>query len=175
MCKCCYTTSSGRVYTSDFEPVTNPKFDDGFEKNLTSVRQVKGTVFLWLWNDSFYCLFFPPFSFFVFFFLFALLFLPVVVFFTVFLSFVFSCCVFLSCFLSSFISFFLFCLIGLDQVWEYVPIMPSCGNRGSRCAARPPTAAVFFSPLSFSPSFLWGPSISGGLSLWAAVRDGLQA
>lgn len=96
-------------------------------------------------------------------------------FFTVFLSFVFSCCVFLSCFLSSFISFFLFCLIGLDQVWEYVPIMPSCGNRGSRCAARPPTAAVFFSPLSFSPSFLWGPSISGGLSLWAAVRDGLQA
>lgn len=43
MCKCCYTTSSGRVYTSDFEPVTNPKFDDGFEKNLTSVRQVKGS------------------------------------------------------------------------------------------------------------------------------------
>lgn len=42
MCKCCYTTSTGRVYTSDFEPVTNPKFDDGFEKNLTSVRQVKG-------------------------------------------------------------------------------------------------------------------------------------
>lgn len=42
MCKCCYTTSSGRVYTSDFEPVTTPKFDDGFEKNLTSVRQVKG-------------------------------------------------------------------------------------------------------------------------------------
>ncbi|XP_028274669.1 serine/threonine-protein kinase NLK isoform X1 [Parambassis ranga] len=41
MCKCCYTTSSGRVYTSDFEPVTNPKFDDGFEKNLSSVRQVK--------------------------------------------------------------------------------------------------------------------------------------
>lgn len=42
MCKCCYTTSSGRVYTSDFEPVTNPKFDDGFEKNLSAVRQVKG-------------------------------------------------------------------------------------------------------------------------------------
>lgn len=42
MCTCCYTTSSGRVYTSDFEPVTNPKFDDGFEKNLSSVRQVKG-------------------------------------------------------------------------------------------------------------------------------------
>ncbi|XP_043975323.1 serine/threonine-protein kinase NLK isoform X3 [Gambusia affinis] len=44
MCKCCYTTSSGRVYTSDFEPVTNSKFDDGFEKNLTSVRQVKEII-----------------------------------------------------------------------------------------------------------------------------------
>ncbi|XP_034557717.1 serine/threonine-protein kinase NLK [Notolabrus celidotus] len=44
MCKCCYTTSSGRVYTSDFEPVTNPKFDDGFEKNLSSVRQVKEII-----------------------------------------------------------------------------------------------------------------------------------
>ncbi|XP_054455189.1 serine/threonine-protein kinase NLK-like, partial [Anoplopoma fimbria] len=44
MCKCCYTTSSGRVYTSDFEPVTNPKFDDGFEKNLSSVRQVKDII-----------------------------------------------------------------------------------------------------------------------------------
>lgn len=151
-------------------------------------------VWRWLWEKSnisaagqryslsltlkwlFFSVFsFHPFLSLFFFFLFAQLFLPVVVFFTVFLSFVFSCCVFLSCFLSSFISFFLFCLIGLDQVWEYVPIMPSCGNRGSRCAARPPTAAVFFSPLSFSPSFLWGPSISGGLSLWAAVRDGLQA
>lgn len=63
MCKCCYTTSSGRVYTSDFEPVTNAKFDDGFEKNLTSVRQVKGearcpseawsrfmTVCVWSWK-----------------------------------------------------------------------------------------------------------------------------
>uniref|UniRef100_A0A8C2WM36 mitogen-activated protein kinase n=1 Tax=Cyclopterus lumpus TaxID=8103 RepID=A0A8C2WM36_CYCLU len=44
MCKCCYTTSSGRVYTSDFEPVTNPKFDDGFEKNLSSVRRVKEII-----------------------------------------------------------------------------------------------------------------------------------
>lgn len=42
MCQCCYTTASGRVYTSDFEPVTSLKFDDGFEKNLSSVRQVKG-------------------------------------------------------------------------------------------------------------------------------------
>ncbi|PWA22099.1 hypothetical protein CCH79_00010236 [Gambusia affinis] len=46
MCKCCYTTSSGRVYTSDFEPVTNSKFDDGFEKNLTSVRQKGSRVAL---------------------------------------------------------------------------------------------------------------------------------
>ncbi|KPP68974.1 serine/threonine-protein kinase NLK-like, partial [Scleropages formosus] len=44
MCKCCCSTSSGRAYTSDFEPVTNPKFDDGFEKNLTSVRQVKEII-----------------------------------------------------------------------------------------------------------------------------------
>ncbi|XP_051814292.1 serine/threonine-protein kinase NLK isoform X2 [Acanthochromis polyacanthus] len=44
MCKCCFTTSSGRVYTSDFEPITNPKFDDGFEKNLSSVRQVKEII-----------------------------------------------------------------------------------------------------------------------------------
>ncbi|XP_072312614.1 serine/threonine-protein kinase NLK [Eucyclogobius newberryi] len=44
MCKCCYTTSTGRVYTSDFEPVTDPKFDDGFEKNLSSVRQVKEII-----------------------------------------------------------------------------------------------------------------------------------
>uniref|UniRef100_A0A8C0W0Q2 mitogen-activated protein kinase n=1 Tax=Castor canadensis TaxID=51338 RepID=A0A8C0W0Q2_CASCN len=32
------------VYTSDFEPVTNPKFDDTFEKNLSSVRQVKEII-----------------------------------------------------------------------------------------------------------------------------------
>ncbi|KAM8853853.1 serine/threonine-protein kinase NLK isoform 3-T3 [Synchiropus picturatus] len=44
MCKCCSTTSSGRVYTSDFEPVSNPKFDDGFEKNMSSVRQVKEII-----------------------------------------------------------------------------------------------------------------------------------
>ncbi|KAM7413777.1 hypothetical protein PAMA_020917 [Pampus argenteus] len=47
MCKCCYTTSSGRVYTSDFEPVTNPKFDDGFEKNLSSVRQRSSISSFW--------------------------------------------------------------------------------------------------------------------------------
>ena len=54
MCKCCFSTSTGRVYTSDFEPVTNPKFDDTFEKNLSSVRQVKGKCVFWLsarWDD----------------------------------------------------------------------------------------------------------------------------
>lgn len=55
MCKCCYTTSSGRVYTSDFEPVTNPKFDDGFEKNLSSVRQVKGQPRSLLFRAVFGC------------------------------------------------------------------------------------------------------------------------
>ncbi|KAM9801210.1 serine/threonine-protein kinase NLK [Neosynchiropus ocellatus] len=44
MCKCCFTTSSGRVYTSDFEPATHPKFDDGFEKKMSSVRQVKEII-----------------------------------------------------------------------------------------------------------------------------------
>ena len=44
MCKCCFSTSTGRVYTSDFEPVTNPKLDDTFEKNLSSVRQVKEII-----------------------------------------------------------------------------------------------------------------------------------
>nr|XP_033777514.1 serine/threonine-protein kinase NLK isoform X5 [Geotrypetes seraphini] len=44
MCKCCFSTSTGRVYTSDFEPITNPKFDDTFEKNLSSVRQVKEII-----------------------------------------------------------------------------------------------------------------------------------
>ncbi|XP_053729420.1 serine/threonine-protein kinase NLK isoform X8 [Synchiropus splendidus] len=44
MCKCCSTTSSGRVYTTDFEPVSNPKFDDSFEKNMSSVRQVKEII-----------------------------------------------------------------------------------------------------------------------------------
>ncbi|KAL6104945.1 nlk [Pungitius sinensis] len=44
MCRCCYSSSPGRVYTSDFEPVTEPKFDDGFEKNLSSVRQVKEII-----------------------------------------------------------------------------------------------------------------------------------
>ena len=37
MRKCCFSTSVGRVYTSDFEPVTNPKFNDSFEKNLSYV------------------------------------------------------------------------------------------------------------------------------------------
>ncbi|EMP37686.1 BTB/POZ domain-containing adapter for CUL3-mediated RhoA degradation protein 2 [Chelonia mydas] len=46
MCKCCFSTSTGRVYTSDFEPITNPKFDDTFEKNLSSVRQVKADFLL---------------------------------------------------------------------------------------------------------------------------------
>ena len=31
-----------RAYTADFEPTALPRFDDSFEKHLTSVRQVKG-------------------------------------------------------------------------------------------------------------------------------------
>ncbi|XP_069471121.1 serine/threonine-protein kinase NLK isoform X2 [Ambystoma mexicanum] len=44
MCKCCFSTSTGRAYTNDFEPITNTKFDDTFEKNLSSVRQVKEII-----------------------------------------------------------------------------------------------------------------------------------
>ncbi|PIO14588.1 hypothetical protein AB205_0090890 [Aquarana catesbeiana] len=42
MCHCCYSVSSGRVYTADFEPTATDRFDDSYEKSLTSVWQVKG-------------------------------------------------------------------------------------------------------------------------------------
>lgn len=48
MCTCCFSVSSGRVYTSDFEPRADPKFDGSYEKNLTSVWQVKGSCCLFL-------------------------------------------------------------------------------------------------------------------------------
>lgn len=41
MCCCCHTTATGRKYASDFEPASPFLFDDCFEKNLTSVHQVK--------------------------------------------------------------------------------------------------------------------------------------
>ncbi|XP_069508068.1 serine/threonine-protein kinase NLK2-like isoform X1 [Ambystoma mexicanum] len=44
MCSCCFSIATGRVYTSDFEPSASPKFDDTYEKNLTSVWQVKELV-----------------------------------------------------------------------------------------------------------------------------------
>ncbi|KAH0626396.1 hypothetical protein JD844_001354 [Phrynosoma platyrhinos] len=44
MCTCCFSVSSGRVYTSDFEPRADPMFDGSYEKNLTSVWQVKELV-----------------------------------------------------------------------------------------------------------------------------------
>ncbi|XP_063157414.1 serine/threonine-protein kinase NLK2-like [Candoia aspera] len=44
MCTCCFSVSSGRIYTSDFEPRADPKFDGSYEKNLTSVWQVKELV-----------------------------------------------------------------------------------------------------------------------------------
>lgn len=47
MCKCCFTTSSGmRQYTVDFEPSATLPFDDLWERKLTSVQQVKGSVLL---------------------------------------------------------------------------------------------------------------------------------
>nr|XP_032823522.1 serine/threonine-protein kinase NLK [Petromyzon marinus] len=45
MCSCCHSAGTGRVYTGDFEPPANPRFDDSFEKNLTSVRQVKEMIY----------------------------------------------------------------------------------------------------------------------------------
>ncbi|KAG8197837.1 hypothetical protein JTE90_020114 [Oedothorax gibbosus] len=45
MCSCCWS-SRGRtmMYTDDFEPVARHKFDDSFERNLTSVSQVKAQL-----------------------------------------------------------------------------------------------------------------------------------
>ncbi|KAK6467653.1 nemo-like kinase [Huso huso] len=44
MCRCCFTVASGRVYTRDFEPVASGRFDDQYEKTLTSVWQVKELI-----------------------------------------------------------------------------------------------------------------------------------
>ncbi|XP_023230246.1 serine/threonine-protein kinase NLK-like [Centruroides sculpturatus] len=41
MCCCCQTTTAGRHYVSDFEPIAPHPFDDSFERNLSSVHQVK--------------------------------------------------------------------------------------------------------------------------------------
>lgn len=41
MCCCCHTTTAGRHYVADFEPVALQPFDDAFEKDLTIVQQVK--------------------------------------------------------------------------------------------------------------------------------------
>ncbi|XP_077996275.1 serine/threonine-protein kinase NLK-like isoform X1 [Glandiceps talaboti] len=41
MCKCCHNTSSGRQYTSDFEPASQVPFNSTFEDGLSSVHHVK--------------------------------------------------------------------------------------------------------------------------------------
>ncbi|NP_001161596.1 nemo-like protein kinase [Saccoglossus kowalevskii] len=41
MCRCCHNTSSGRQYTSDFEPIAPVPFDSNFEDHLTTAHQVK--------------------------------------------------------------------------------------------------------------------------------------
>lgn len=46
MCRCCQTTPAGRQYVNDFEPVSPHIFDDCFEKDLTSVHQVRGILLL---------------------------------------------------------------------------------------------------------------------------------
>ncbi|XP_067882688.1 serine/threonine-protein kinase NLK2-like isoform X2 [Heterodontus francisci] len=44
MCHCCVSVTAGRIYTSDFEPVASRKFDDTYEKSLSSVWQVKELI-----------------------------------------------------------------------------------------------------------------------------------
>ena len=41
MCTCCYSTNSGRRYTSDFEPTCPQPFSYEFEDSLTSCHRVK--------------------------------------------------------------------------------------------------------------------------------------
>lgn len=41
MCRCCHTVGGVRRYASDLEPLAPTVFDDGFEKGLHSVHQVK--------------------------------------------------------------------------------------------------------------------------------------
>lgn len=41
MCRCCYNTSQGRQYTTDFEPVSMSPFDYNIGDELTSVSQAK--------------------------------------------------------------------------------------------------------------------------------------
>ena len=42
MCKCCQTTTAGRQYTTDFEPVCVQPFCYSFESELTSLQKVRG-------------------------------------------------------------------------------------------------------------------------------------
>jgi len=41
MCRCCHSVSGSRRYANDFEPSAPIEFDDSFERDLTSVHQVK--------------------------------------------------------------------------------------------------------------------------------------
>nr|XP_042702140.1 serine/threonine-protein kinase NLK2-like isoform X1 [Chrysemys picta bellii] len=44
MCRCCHSLASGRIYASDFEPPAAPRFDDAYERGLSSVWQAKELV-----------------------------------------------------------------------------------------------------------------------------------
>ncbi|GFX72501.1 hypothetical protein TNCV_4060981 [Trichonephila clavipes] len=50
MCRCCQTTPAGRQYIADFEPVSPHVFDDCFEKDLTSVHQVKDRLYQFIFE-----------------------------------------------------------------------------------------------------------------------------
>lgn len=54
MCKCCYSApQAARHYSPDLEPVAPHAFHDGWERKLTSVHQVKGTVKHKIFSDVF--------------------------------------------------------------------------------------------------------------------------
>lgn len=45
MCRCCNSISGTRRYANELEPAATQNFDDTFERELSSVHQVKGKHF----------------------------------------------------------------------------------------------------------------------------------
>jgi len=45
MCKCCHTTTAGRQYTNDFEPICHQPFSYAFEDELVSVSKVREKLY----------------------------------------------------------------------------------------------------------------------------------
>ena len=45
MCRCCFSTPTGRQYTVNLEPVRGFRYDDS-DENFSSMRQAKGTLLI---------------------------------------------------------------------------------------------------------------------------------